>query len=150
MNTIEMLLKWGILGRVGSKMYFYSIHVIAEYNLSGSKIICQQIFEYMCRGPGKPLIRKGKIQHRSNTGKETQWVIIGETYLQNPLFRTAIFKKTKHKFTVNFSATFHCWSSVWPPQAGASKPVFILWDLYSYFLMEESTRTCTCTYFLVW
>ncbi len=24
-------------------MHFYSIHVIAEYNLSGSKIICNQI-----------------------------------------------------------------------------------------------------------
>ncbi len=24
-------------------MHFYSIHVIAEYNLSGSEIICQQI-----------------------------------------------------------------------------------------------------------
>ncbi len=27
-----------------SLMHFYSIHVIAEYNLSGSEIICRQIF----------------------------------------------------------------------------------------------------------
>ncbi len=25
-------------------MHFYSIHVIAEYNLSGSEIICRQIY----------------------------------------------------------------------------------------------------------
>ncbi len=30
-------------------MHFYSIHVIAEYDLSGSEIICRQIFEEMLR-----------------------------------------------------------------------------------------------------
>ncbi len=29
-------------------MHFYSIHVIAEYNLSGSEIICRQIIVICC------------------------------------------------------------------------------------------------------
>ncbi len=38
-------------------MHFYSIHVIAEYNLLGSKIICRQIFEII-RAPPLGCVRK--------------------------------------------------------------------------------------------
>ena len=42
MNTIETHSKWGYHNT--QKMVSYSIHVIAEYNLPGSKIICHQIY----------------------------------------------------------------------------------------------------------
>ncbi len=32
-------------------MHIYSIHVIAEYNLSGSEIICRQIFVQVVTWP---------------------------------------------------------------------------------------------------
>ncbi len=40
MNVIENHFLYHVRGQ----MHFYSIHVIAEYNLSGSEIICRQIF----------------------------------------------------------------------------------------------------------
>ena len=56
MNTIETHSKRG----VGAVKFSYSIHVVVEYNLSGSKIICHQIYSM-----GHPSYVRGKLMDKA-------------------------------------------------------------------------------------
>ena len=70
MNTIETHSRWGVGAALcpGRKIVSYSIHVIVEYNLSGSKIICRQIFT-RCVGWWRKRKSKESIQLRQKVKK---------------------------------------------------------------------------------
>ncbi len=74
-------------------MHVYSIHVIAEYNLSGSEIICRQIISY-CNYCGQ-VMTNSKVQ-------ENGTILLNRKHIGAIFFQKTVSKKSATKINLHY------------------------------------------------